>query len=153
MSKQEQNKAFKMRIVGHRLTEPKQEDMFYYDIRHSDSDMGKPVTIENRVAVNFYGTIISTHDLSGLLKDGKDYYKLNNREREIIFEHEDGDSFNGNELFPEHPEKPIRVSDERKIKLYDGMLGYLVELIHDQDDLRLTLKVIGFTDEEINLEL
>ena len=45
------------------------------------------------------------------------------------------------------------ISDMRKSILYDNMLGYLVELIGDSEELVHTLKNIGFTDEEIRYEL
>ena len=42
---------------------------------------------------------------------------------------------------------------KRKAELFDEMLGYLVELISDKDDLTRTLKNIGFTEAEIKSEL
>lgn len=42
---------------------------------------------------------------------------------------------------------------ERQEKLYNGMLGYLVELISDPSELVDTLRRIGFTDDEIRSEL
>ena len=41
----------------------------------------------------------------------------------------------------------------RESELYNGMLGYLVELIDDSDELVNVLRRIGFTDEEIHAEL
>ena len=35
------------------------EDMYCYDMRHGD-DMGEPVTVENRVVVNHFGTLLTT---------------------------------------------------------------------------------------------
>lgn len=32
--------------------------LFCYELRHDDDGRGDPVTLENRVAVNFYGTVI-----------------------------------------------------------------------------------------------
>lgn len=44
-------------------------------------------------------------------------------------------------------------ANERQEKLYNGMLGYLVELISDPNELVDTLRRIGFTDDEIRSEL
>lgn len=39
--------------------ESRDPDLYYYEIRHSDSDWGNPVTIEEAVVVNFFGILIS----------------------------------------------------------------------------------------------
>lgn len=44
-------------------------------------------------------------------------------------------------------------ANERQEKLYNGMLGYPVELISDPNELVDTLRRIGFTDDEIRSEL
>lgn len=41
-----------------------QEGVVYmYELRHSDEDWGEPVEINNRVLVNFYGTVLSTEKI------------------------------------------------------------------------------------------
>lgn len=60
-------------IVDCRITNvPK--GMFVYGARHSDSDWGKPRTIENSVYVNHYGIFLTDVSL-GLGED--DYFELN----------------------------------------------------------------------------
>jgi len=44
----------------------------WYEIRHSDCDLGKPSTIEERVVVNHYGTIGFPKEL--VFKDDSDRY-------------------------------------------------------------------------------
>lgn len=44
------------------------------------------------------------------------------------------------------------ISESRKAELYDNLLGYLVELIHDDDELVHVLKNMGFSDEELKYE-
>ena len=44
------------------------------------------------------------------------------------------------------------ISESRKAELYNEMLGYLVELIHDEAELVHVLKHMGFSDEEIEYE-
>lgn len=42
---------------------------------------------------------------------------------------------------------------ERKINLYNELLGYLVNLIGDDEELVHVLRNLGFTDDEICYEL
>ena len=44
------------------------------------------------------------------------------------------------------------MTTERKAKLYDELLGYLVELINDDEELTNTLMKLGFTEEELKEE-
>jgi len=46
---------------------------YVYEIRHSD-DGGNPITVENNVVCNFYGTFITKHPIK--FRNGKDYYSL-----------------------------------------------------------------------------
>ncbi len=46
-----------------------------------------------------------------------------------------------------------KISIERKAELYDNLLGYLVELIGDDDELKSVLKRLGFTSREIKAEI
>ena len=40
-----------------------QKGVYMYELSHSDEDWGKPVEINNRVLVNFYGTVLSTEKI------------------------------------------------------------------------------------------
>ena len=44
------------------------------------------------------------------------------------------------------------MTNERKIELYNELLGYICELIGDDEELAKTLMNIGFTDEELKEE-
>lgn len=44
------------------------------------------------------------------------------------------------------------MNKERKAELFDEMLGYLSELISDKEELKSTLKNIGFSEDEIKIE-
>lgn len=48
-----------------------------YEIRHKDGDSNKPCTIEPKVRVNFYGTFITTTDLSKDMKGDDPYIEIN----------------------------------------------------------------------------
>ena len=39
-------------------------DVHMYEIRHSDEDFGEPVTIENHIGANFFGTVLTAFELS-----------------------------------------------------------------------------------------
>ena len=41
---------------------------------------------------------------------------------------------------------------ERKAKLFDSLLGYLVELIHNEDEAESTLRSLGMTEDELSEE-
>lgn len=56
-----------------------------YDIRHSDHDDNDPCTIEERVAINKYATLISDERIE--LNDGTDtdkYLNIDDNEKYII---------------------------------------------------------------------
>lgn len=76
--------------------------LFYYGIRHSDSDWGKPVTIEPNVVVNFFGTLISTESLDELFKNTDDkYHNLSQKQRQLIYNNADsGEFIDGSLLLP-----------------------------------------------------
>ena len=42
------------------------------------------------------------------------------------------------------------MTNKRKIEMFDELLFYITELIHDEDDTRHTLHAIGFTEIEIS---
>lgn len=46
----------------------------------------------------------------------------------------------------------MKISEQRKADLYDGLLGYLSEMISDKDELVSVLKNIGFSNQEITFE-
>ena len=56
------------------------KNYFFYETRHSDYDMSVPVTIENKVSVNFCNTIITDKPLP--LPDGG-YIEIEWNEEEI----------------------------------------------------------------------
>ena len=41
---------------------------------------------------------------------------------------------------------------ERKAELFDEMLGYLVNLVGDEEELQRVLMGLGFTEEELEYE-
>lgn len=56
-------------IVRRRVDkEKRQDDLFYYDLRHYDKNVNKYV-IEEKVLVNFYGTMITDKSIL----NGKEY--------------------------------------------------------------------------------
>jgi hypothetical protein len=67
-------------------TETKNPELFYYGIRNSDEDLGRPSTIEERVIVNYWGTLVTTKELDFR---GLDYIALNDRQIELIMESEE----------------------------------------------------------------
>lgn len=56
------------------------QGVYCYDIRHSDSNFNKPATLENRVAVNFYGTIITKEPIP---LPAEDYLQI--KRGELVF--------------------------------------------------------------------
>jgi len=59
-------------LVEKRIPEEERNSgLYYYGVRHSDDDWGKPVTIEVNVRFNFYGTLITDEPLR--FPEGKDY--------------------------------------------------------------------------------
>ena len=56
-------------------------DLYYYDVRHSDSDNIDPCTIEHGVWVNYCATIGLDKPLSF---NGESYIELNKPEKQII---------------------------------------------------------------------
>lgn len=62
-------------------------DLYYYEMRHGESDRDTPVTIEKFVLVNFYGTIITAIPLELTDEDEKDpYLTLKPKERQYLRE-------------------------------------------------------------------
>lgn len=61
------------------------EGIYSYDIRHSDSDFSKPVTVESFVLVNWYGTILSKApmDFSRAISENDPYLKIRARDFRI----------------------------------------------------------------------
>jgi len=62
-------------------------DLFYYDIRHSDTDMFEPSTIEGRVVVNYYGTLTTEQKLDCL---GLNFISLTDQQKQLIMRAIDG---------------------------------------------------------------
>lgn len=73
------------------------EDLFFYDIRHSDDDGFEPATIEKNVFVNHLGTLITTEPIKELetksnrnpnnafVKDN--FHELSEEESLLILQH------------------------------------------------------------------
>ena len=64
----------------------RRQDLYYYQMRHGESDWDTPITIEKFVAFNFYGILI-THaplKLAGGYPGERPYLKLNLTEREYL---------------------------------------------------------------------
>ncbi len=65
-------------------------DRFYYEIRYPDDDWASPATLEEKVAVNFWGTLVSPTPISF---GEDDYLELTDAEMEtlMIDEEEEAD--------------------------------------------------------------
>ncbi len=68
-------KIFKDRIVN------KKDNLFYYEIRHAE-DWNIPETIEEKVDVNFWGSIESSMPL-----DFSDYIELSGKEKDDFYKY------------------------------------------------------------------
>ena len=93
---------FKIKIVTAGKNFNVREGLHLYGIRHSDDDWGKPITIEKFVLVNRYGYIVSKQPLDKIINSGRLEYKLNDDERNEIFNREDKGWFYVNELFEQY---------------------------------------------------
>lgn len=62
-------------------------ELFYYDIRHSDVNLGEPSTIEKRVIVNHFGVLVTTKELDFM---DLDYISLTNEQQQLIIDSIDG---------------------------------------------------------------
>lgn len=78
----------------------KNQNFFYYDIRHSDEDFSLPVTLEKFVFVNYFGTLISTKPLDCLFTETRNFYQFPVRAYNKIHHYEEQGFFNGRILFP-----------------------------------------------------
>ena len=96
---------FKIKIVTVGKNFKVRDGLYLYGIRHSDSDMGKPITIEKLVLVNRYGYIVSKQPLDKIINSGRLYYKLNNDERDELLRREDTGWFDVRELFDQYDEE------------------------------------------------
>ena len=96
---------FKIKIVTVGKNFKVRDGLYLYGIRHSDSDMGKPITIEKFVLVNRYGYIVSKQPLDKIINSGRLYYKLNNDERDELLRREDTGWFDVRELFDQYDEE------------------------------------------------
>lgn len=47
--------------------EERREDLYYYEIRHSDEDWSEPCNIENGVFINHWGSIVFKQDIMHLM--------------------------------------------------------------------------------------
>jgi hypothetical protein len=63
-------------------------DRFYYEIRHPDDDWASPATLEEKVAVNFWGTLVSPKKLDF---GEDDYLELSDSEMETLMVEEEED--------------------------------------------------------------
>ncbi len=61
------------------LPTQKNNNMFYYELRHYDNDDRKYVIESERVIVNFYGTLITNKEILNYREfiDAKDFFKEN----------------------------------------------------------------------------
>lgn len=55
------------------------EGLTLYEIRHDDNGRGTPCTIENKVAVNFYGTILCKHPIKMTKSEYGDYRNISRK--------------------------------------------------------------------------
>lgn len=78
-----------LRVTESRIPKNKRHpDLYYYGMRHGELDWDTPITIEDFVAVNFYGTLVTCVPLE--LTDNQPgesaYLKLKPKEREYLRE-------------------------------------------------------------------
>ena len=63
-------KLHEIEIVGatcERIShEKRNENLFYYEVRHDDCCVGEPISIQKSVMVNHWGTIITKQPISDL---------------------------------------------------------------------------------------
>ena len=98
-------KMFEIEIRSTRI-KPTERDgsLYYYDIRH-DEDWDNPVTIEKKVIVNHWGTLVSTVNLDALF-ESEDYVNITPEQQSLIYEHVDtGEFVDGNQLLCVSPER------------------------------------------------
>jgi Large polyvalent protein associated domain 28 len=68
------------------------ERRFYYEVRKPEDNWGSPATLEEKVAVNFWGTLVSGSKIDF---GGEDYVELTDSEMAAILvedEESEGDS-------------------------------------------------------------
>ena len=96
---------FQIKIQTDRIKKEDQDPaLYYYHIRGSDYDFGRPTSLEKFVGVNYYGTVISTVSLDALFAK-KNYFSLRGKAG-LIGEHENtGNFFDGSLLFPQIKQK------------------------------------------------
>ena len=94
---------FKIQIIPKRV-KPEERDpsLFYYGIRHSDNDWGKPISVEPSVVVNFWGTLVSTISLDEVFKKDNGGYNIRTPKlRAVLYDNSDtGEFIDGCLLFP-----------------------------------------------------
>lgn len=61
------------------------EGLNYYHIRHSDEDWGEPYSIEQRVLVNHFGSVVTKDNLDEFISEN-DYMELSDEEIALIQE-------------------------------------------------------------------
>lgn len=54
------------------------DNLFYYDMRHEDSNWAEPETIEKRVLCNFFGTLVTTAPIQ-TIENGQDIFLENDK--------------------------------------------------------------------------
>ena len=96
---------FKIKVVTAGKGFKVKEGQYYYGIRHSDDDWGKPITVEKMVLINRYGFIVSQRPLDKIINTGNKFYNLNDEERQTIEKRLDTGWFYVNELFDQYDEE------------------------------------------------
>lgn len=70
-------------ITDKRIRDNEQiEGLNYYHIRHTDADWSEPCSIEHKVTVNHFGSVVTKDDLSELINN--DYIELTDEETQLI---------------------------------------------------------------------
>lgn len=61
----------------------KRDDLYHYQIRHSDEDWGDPCTIEPSILVNHYGDIVSKKNLEHLFDTSTNWKQIQLEDNDV----------------------------------------------------------------------
>jgi hypothetical protein len=85
MSRQAVFRGIPVEIV-HGRVKTRSPERFYYEIRHSNDEWASPATLEEKVSVNFCGTIVSPKKLDF---GDDDYLELTDSEMRLVLSDEE----------------------------------------------------------------
>lgn len=75
----------KAKVLMKRIKEKdRKHDKFYYETRHNDNSMDRPVTVEKDVLVNFYGTLELDFELNFKGKKAITFKEFREQEKKYL---------------------------------------------------------------------